>query len=404
MRRTQSDPRIGEHIRVLRQQSGKSQRQLAELAGITQSQLSKIERNLTSADNRFVLAGIAQALCVPVDELTGVPMPKGRDAIGTYGAANDTHRALIMADLEFPADEVTGPPVPALAEHVDGLLDLRRRCDYASLVRRLPMVITSLHSHVTVGDVEYRDKALELLVLTCEIAAVAARYTGQPAVSTLAGESAYRAAQMADNPVILGLAEWTRAHAVLSAGMHERAALVAQRAANRLESAGRNLRGAAEMLGMLYLTSAFSLVGAKRRGDADEYLAEARQRAQRTGETDTFGLYFGPTNVAFWDLAIGVDGGDPGDALAATVATNPAIVDSPSRQATFYLDRGRGQAKLGNTQNAIASIEAAYRIAPQRVDGDPLVRETLAGLLDTSYRAAVGPRLRSLCDRVGVAW
>ena len=81
-RRTLSDPAIGERIRDRRNLLGYSIRFAADRAAISHTTWSRIERGLVSADNRFTLAAIAEALRCPVGALTKAPHPTsagGRD-------------------------------------------------------------------------------------------------------------------------------------------------------------------------------------------------------------------------------------------------------------------------------------------------------------------------------------
>lgn len=392
--------RVGERVRARRQLLGLSLETCAGLAGINKSTLSRIERGINGGDNRFIIANLAAALKCPVEYLTGVVVPGGRDGAETTAATYETSRALIMADLAFDP-EPAGPlaPIDALAARTADAVKLRQACDYATLTRRLPVLIREVYDATGGPD---RFRALGLLVRLCEAASFAVRYTGRPEAASLAAERAHQAATLTDDAVLLAFAEWARAHGALGCGLHERAAQITRRAIADLDTAG-NADGRLEMLGMLHLTHAFALVGSGRMGDAVAPLAEASTLARNTGETDTFALMFGPTNVRLWELAIVTDGGDPLDAMPLIAETNPLIIPSASRQACFYLDAGRALAKLGEDGRAVQMIETAERIGPQRVHGDPIVVETVRGLLDTARRRAEGTRLRALAERVGVA-
>ncbi|HEX8347431.1 MAG TPA: helix-turn-helix transcriptional regulator [Actinoplanes sp.] len=391
------DVRVGARIRARRQARGLSLRVVAGLAGIDYSTLGRIERGENPANNRFILADIARALKCPVEYLTGVAVPAGRDGAETTAATHDTISALIAADLEFEPDGEPGTAAD-LAERVAAAIELRQACDYAALTRMLPPLVNDLYA-ATAGD--DRGQALRMLARVSEAASFAVRYTGQPAGAHVAADRCRQAAREAGDRVLIAYGDWARAHAALGCGLHERAARIAVRAADDLADSA--LPGAPEMRGMLLLTHAFGLVGAGRPDDAADPLTEAGELAERTGETDTLSLMFGPTNVRLWKIAMLVDGGDPHEALTIAGVTNPLLIPSASRQAVFYIDQGRCLGVLGQTDRAVQAIETAERIAPQRVHGDPLTVETVRGLLDQAHRRAVGLRLRGLCERVGVA-
>lgn len=397
-----SDERtVGERIRDRRKQLGLSLRTVADMAGgMNYSTLARMERGDNPATNRFFIADIAQALKCPVDYLTGVVVPGGRDGAAITAAAHDTIHTLITADLDFPYD---GPdrdtPIAQLTEHVDAAIVMRQACDYAGLTRRLPDLITRLYAATAGPD---RQQALPMLVRVAEAASFAVRYTGQPAGANIAADRARQAALLTADPVLIGFGEWARAHAALGCGLAGRAAQLAGRGAGQLAAAPAG-GGRDEILGMLYLTTAFGLVGAGHEADATAALTEASALAQHTGETDTYALMFGPTNVRLWHMAMLVDGGDPLEAMRAAGEVNPMVIPSASRQATFYLDQGRCLGLIGDVDRAVRSIETAERIAAQRVHGDPITVEVIRNLLDQAHRRAVGVRLRGLAERVGVA-
>jgi transcriptional regulator with XRE-family HTH domain len=396
-----TEDRVGERIRLRRQELGKSLREVSGLAGISHSHLMRIEKGQVPAANRFQLAGIAQALKCPVDYLTGVVVPAGPDHAEVSSAVYDTTRALLAADLDFdpePAADLAS--LDALVERFDAAIDMRQKCQYAALARRLPALIRDLYD-ATAG--EHRGQALAMLARTAEAASFAVRYLGDPGAAVIASDRARQASLVLDDPVLLGYGEWARAHSALGCGLYGRAVQLSTRAVNQLDGLRGHLDGHPEMLGMMHLTLAFSLVGAGRFDDAQAPLDEARTLARMTGETDTFGLMFGPTNVSLWNLAILTDGGDPVDAMPLISGTNVQLIPSPSRQVCFYTDAARALVRAGEYDRAVQFFEAGERIAPERMHGDPIIVESVRGLVDTAHRRAVSTRLRGLAFRVGVS-
>lgn len=395
----EDNDRVGERIRARRKSRGMSIETLAGLAGINKSTLSRIETGLNAGDNRFIIARLAEALRCPVESLTGVVVPGGSDGAETTAAAFETVRTLVDTDLDFAPPPDDPAPIEALTERALAAIALRQACDYARLTRLLPALVRDLYAATAGPD---KEQALTLLIRVAEAASFAVRYTGQPAAATVASDRARQAAVMLGDPVMLAFGEWARAHSALGCGLHQRAELLTRRAITRLDEAAE-APGRLEMLGMLHLTNAFALVGAGRNADAVAPLAEASVLARNTGETDTFALMFGPTNVRLWELAIITDGGDPLDAMPIIEQVNPMVIPSKSRQACFYMDAGRAMAAVGEDDRAVRFIETAERIAKQRVHGDPIMVETVRGLLDAARRRAAGERLRGLAERIGVA-
>jgi transcriptional regulator with XRE-family HTH domain len=392
-----NEERIGDRVRRRREALGMVQAHVADLAGMSRATLCRIEKGERALTSIEKIRNLARVLRCPVEHLTGVAMP----GPVTHGDSWATVQALQCADLDFDT-RWTGEPIPvaALAARVDDAVALRRGCEYAALTRQLPFLIGDLHA--AASDPATRRDVLPLIVRVAESASFVVRYTGNPSGTAIAAERAQQAATASEDPVMLGFAGWTRAHAALAAGLHDYASQLAARAATSL-APHVDLAAAPEVLGMLHLTTAFSLVGAGHANEAEPYLAEASALAERTGETTTLNLMFGPTNVKLWELAILVDGSDPAQGIAIAQDIRPHNIPSASRQATFYLDLGRAHAAVGNVEQAVQAIEVSERLAPERVHGDPITVATVQGMLDAARRRAAGLRLRGLAERVGAA-
>lgn len=395
-----TEDRVGQRIRARRLELGKTLREVGGLAGISHTTLTRIETGEYSASNRFHLAAIAAALKCSTDYLTGVVVPGGPDRTEISGAVYDSVRALLAADLDFTPESGTPvAPLGALTERFNQAIDMRQRCAYAALARRLPALVRDLYDATTGPD---RGEALRMLARVAEAASFALRYLGDTSAAAIASDRARQAAITLGDPVMLAYGEWARAHSALACGLYDRAVLIAHKAVRHLDTVRTNPAGHPEMLGMLHLTLSFSLVGAGRFDDAQAPLDEARLLGQITGETDTFGLMFGPTNVNLWQLAILTDGGDPVDAVPIIQSTNPRLIESASRQVCFYTDAARALARAGSYDQAVKFFEVGERIAPERMHGDPIIVESVRGLVDTARRNAVSTRLRGLAQRVGV--
>jgi transcriptional regulator with XRE-family HTH domain len=394
-RRPSPDTTIAARIRDRRKARGWSMSFAASRAGLATSTWSRIERGLISADNRFTLADIAQALECPITDLvsSAAPPPPDRGLVAAQTNVYAIREALLEADL----DERPLVPAPSLAElerETELVGDLRSRCDYAGASRRLPDLIRGLHAAAHGPD---RDAALRLIVRAGQTASTTCRYVGHPADGWLAAEWARRAAERLSDPVLIGFAGFERAHAAAGCGAYTRAHTISDRTAAEL-SAHMSRDHVPEVLGLLMLTSGYTSYALKRPNEGAQYLAEAASIADRTGETTTFNQWFGPTNVALWRVATQVDGGDPDEAVRIALSTNATLLPSRMRQAMFYLDTSRALARVNRDREAVKYMVTAERMAPQLVHASPFAAETARGLRDR----AGGPKLRALCERMGV--
>ncbi len=385
---------IGERIRARRLLRGWSIRHAASRAGISHTTWSRIERGRQAADNRFVLAEIAAALeCAPSD-LAGMPAPAtDRAALAAQLAVHGIRRALVDIDLsERP--ERPAPPVAGLARAVALVDALRRTCDYAGAGRLAPDLLRDLHAASAGPE---RPAALRLLGMLAYLTSGIVRNLGHPADAWLSAERSREAAEAAGSPVLRGLAAIARAGAASACGSYGRSLTLASTAADDLRP-HLAARGGPETLGLLMLVCADASRGLERLGDSRDWGARAVELAERTGETDTMGLFFGPTNVNIWRIGIEADGGDAVRAAEIARDTNPATI-AACRQVFFYADTARAYARLrGKDKEAVRYLLTAERIAPQHLHSSALAQETTRSLLEKS----AGAPLRGLCERMGV--
>ena len=397
--RPTADPSIGERIRARRLRRGWSIRYAASRAGVSHATWSRIERGLQAADNRFTLADIAGALeCSPAD-LAGAPVPAAdRAAAAAQAGVHGIRQALVDADLTEPSAR-PAPPVAELARTLALTDTLRQACDYSGAARLTPDLLRNLHAAAAGPE---RPAALRLFCDATFIASSVLRNLGHPAEAWLGAERCRDAAEATGDPVLRGYAAYARAGAANACGSYDRGLALAERAVGELRGhAGRP--GGAAVLGSLLLICAYAGRGGKRLDASRAWTAEAAALAERTGETTTMGLFFGPTNVGIWRIGIEADGGDPGRAAQIARATNPAVIPAGFRQVFYYADTARALARLrGRDREAVRFLLTAERLAPQHVHTSAMAQETTRALLERSRREAGGTELRGLCERMGV--
>jgi hypothetical protein len=194
-----------------------------------------------------------------------------------------------------------------------------------------------------------REAALRGLVLAEDAATFAIRYLSGPANAYVATERARQAAEAIDHPVMLGMVSFTRSNVAISCGLWKTALTVAEQAADALRPY-LSLPEAPEVYGQLLLTQAFCRYAMGKADESTSLIADAQSVANRTGETTTLGLMFGPTNINFWRIAMEADGDSPGRAVEIARATNPQAVAQISRRTAYYLDTARALARITGTR------------------------------------------------------
>ncbi|MBL7493714.1 helix-turn-helix transcriptional regulator [Frankia sp. AgB1.9] len=402
------DEGIGTKLRTLRRWRGMTQAELGGLSGLSESFISMVETGKRPLDRRSHISAVATALQVSESELTGAPH------LGTDPNQSDPHLAipalrvaLQTNALAEPAIDRARPLADLLRAVSDDLGPLRRRCDYVSLGAALPGVLDELYFHTAApADEAGHRLALTALIETCVAASMTAKNLGYPDLAHLAAIRAQEAAEFVDDPVERGKAAYLRILTTPWAGATDRVLALADRAAGALEPFAATPLGI-EVLGMLTLTA--SLAGAVDQKDdvATSWLREASGLAARLPRDEPREAWqsFSSTNVAVWQVTVGVERGLSGPAvldLANRVHT-PQLARVPSRYAGFQVDVGRGLARDPRTRaEAIKWLRRAEATAPQRVRNSAAARETVSYLLNRAVANAGGRELRGMAARLGV--
>jgi len=391
------DLSVGERIRDRRELRRWSIRYAASRAGIHHTMWSRVERGLRRAD-RYLIVDIAAALECSTADLTGQPhTPADRALEAAHAAAPRVWRAVLeAAPYEPRSREVV--PIAQLAQRVE-LLEARLRAgDYAATGTLLPDLVTDLHAAAAGPDAT---QGLVLGVRAGFVATFTLRYLGYDAEAAMAAERVRQSAEQLELPVPLALAEFVRALAAASSGSLRRCATLAVRAVDQLHH-HLGEPTAMDVAGMLHLTSALALLR-ERPGQARDHVAAAADLARHTGETTSWNLAFGPTNVGIWSVGLEVDAGRPDEAVRVAQGVQPGRLQWPSREAAFHTDLARALTDVGRDAEAVRALAVAERVAPQLTRASVPARETARHLLHRAQRAAGGSTLRGLCERMGLA-
>jgi len=388
---------IGARVRAVRVRQGMSLGALAQATGLSKAHLSRIERGERSLDRRSTLQAIADALRTPVAELTGQPFtPRNRAETTAHAAALGIRDVLIGTELgEDPGG--TGRPMAELTRELWRVERLAEASHYSGFGPLLPALLTDAHAAIAGED---REAGLSLVVRCCFAVERLCKGTGYHELAWIAAERALAASRLSDDPTLIGAANVLRGFALVWTGARprERALAIVTRGAEEL-SRHPTADDGAEVLGMLHLVASLAHTVAGRPGPAGDRMQEALALAAHTGDGNAFGLWFGPTNVGAWRVALAVEQGEGGAVAELAGQVNEAMLP-PFRRASMLTDLGRGLAReRGRHEDAIRALLRAEALAPHQVHADPFAREAVAALLSTAGSA----ELRSLARRVGVA-
>lgn len=397
---------IGARLRALRRWRGMSLDEVAGLAGISKSFLSRAERGLRPLDRRSHIAGLANALRVSETDLVGGPH------LGTDPQQSEPHShvAPLRVALEtngFHTEAVVerARPLDELAAEMAGPIEQhRRRYDYITVGEALPDLIDELHWHVAQpADEAALRRTLAVLVEAYMCAAGMARSLRHPDLGHLAAVRADEAAVLLEDPVARGKAAFSLLRP--NASNWDRIKVLAEGAVNRLQPHVRDDRDV-PVLGMLTLNAALAAAASRDHESARHWLAEAQDLADRVpDDMERNWQAFGATNVAIWNVTVGVETGMAGGEVARLAAhvDQGKLETHTGRKTCFLADVGRGLARDPRLRDdAIDWLRRSEAAAPQRFRNDGKVRESIAVMLEQARVAAQGRELRGMAARTGI--
>ncbi len=387
---------IGQRLRRIRKGRRKSLVVVAGLAGMSKSQLDRIERGEVALDRISQVVALANALQIAPGDLMRLPVPAPANG-HTDSATDEVRLALIAVSRRRPGGQVI--PVEVLASRVSAAQGALHECRQAELASMLPGLIRDVHTSLAAG----RDVA-ELLDL-----AVVLHAQGVSHWLRIAGASvdlrrdndvtlAYHLAERRETPSALGLVASRANKVLLDSGAFELA---------RLELTAvevpTDTPESMQLAGALALSQARAAAAASQWADAEAALEYAAELAVRSGEGTAYGLGFGPTNVGLWRMEALLEVGDHERVAALAKDLNPNAHPYAERRSAYWRDYGRALARVkGRLDDAVMAFRRAEQIHPHRVQRDPFAREVLAELLLRSPRGAVGRELRGMAYRAGL--
>jgi transcriptional regulator with XRE-family HTH domain len=397
----------GARLRTLRRWRGKTQVELAGLAGLSPSFLSMVETGNRPLDRRSHIAALAAALKVSETDLVGGPH------LTPDPMQSDPHIGIPALRVALQTNTLTTPavdrarPLADVAEVVTTKLEpLRRACDYVTIGGLLPNVLDELHYHAAVPTDEAAQRlALESLVEACVCATFTVKNLNYTDLAHLAARRACEAADLLDDPIALGKANYVWLHTLPRAGSLDRNLVAAERAADVLEPHARDPLSLS-VLGMITLTASLTAASLQQGPTASHWLDEAQGIAARVPDDPMCNWQsFSTTNVNIWRVTVGVERGEAGGAVRelAEQVNLDRLEKKSSRRAGFFTDVGCGLAREAQTRpEAVRWLRRAEETAPQRIRNSAAVRETVAYLLNRAKAAAGGRELRGMAARMGL--
>ncbi|WP_231905102.1 MULTISPECIES: helix-turn-helix domain-containing protein [Streptomycetaceae] len=368
---------FGKRVRFYRERRGLHQWQLGELLNRSEDWVYRVEAGRIPVNNVRMLADLADALRVRLEDLQGTPALLGDrdDHKGSVPAI----RAALMKSRGLSGALVDGrePPQPGrVAFEMERAWDLYQSSQYARLAAVLPGLLVDARSAARKHVGAQRTEALRLFALALHVAAVFLRKLGETNLAWTAVDQGDIAASETGDPVVVLALRRGVAHVQLGAGLAEEAVGVTLDATNDLAPGWwESSRPALSVYGTLFLNGAVAAARMRDRALTGEMLDRAQRAADRLGaDGNEMWTSFGPANVGIHRLATALELGDI--QAAADMAPRVRAAGLPlERRARLSLDVARAYGEAGHTDEAVDHLKRAFRTAPEQIRAHEFARD-----------------------------
>jgi len=411
-RRTVVDPRFGMRMRMLREERGRSLRDLEQPTLSSKSKLHNIETGAT-APTLETARLIDEALQAGGELVAMVHEAPWREHQPVAEPTLEPPGLLASLRTGFAARRWPRGPGPAIVDlaaieaDVQVVHEVYQRADYPKAVTLLPSTVAAAEQVVRDTAGEALRRAHRALALANLALSKLAAKLGDGALAWITADRAASSALVAEDRLLWAAAAHQTGSALLRLrGRVDDAADVLGAACDELERLGPpaaaadvSVRGALRLLAAVVAARQADPAGAARQ------LAEAERLAgMLAGDANHLWTGFGPTNVLIHRAGVAVELHDPGRAVRLSTRIDPERLPPSlvSRRAQVHLNLASAFAQVpGGDPVAVLHLLEAERIAPRLLGANHASRSLLTRLIGRERRAET-PGLRGLALRAGV--
>ncbi|RKN44077.1 helix-turn-helix domain-containing protein [Streptomyces hoynatensis] len=389
---------IGTRIQELRAIRGFSLTELGRRAHVSASQLSRIETGKRYA-TAGIVASVARALGVGVSVLRGQPYIHMLQKEQLDALLAPISTALDSWDI-LPEDEPPPRSLDTLETDIRRMVALRVRTDFSAIAEQLPGLIVEAALCAQLHDRpgHDRERAYAVQAEVARTAAIVAYRLGFMDLSRFALSRMAVSAPQSGDPRQLAIERYERAHIThAESSRPDRGVTLMQRALRDLDDDGQAATRAVR--GTLQLRAAILAAMQGNDSGADDWLGQARELADVTGETTDYAMAFGPLNVALNEMATLANRDEHAAALDVAARVDLPEGYAPTRAAGFWIEKAKSEVWTARLDGALDSLYEAKRVAPQLTRYHPGVHETVGTLLRARRPST---RLREFAQWSGV--
>ncbi|MEW2526285.1 helix-turn-helix domain-containing protein [Streptomyces sp. NPDC047071] len=369
-----ADPlRFGQRAQILRERRGMTRSQLADLVGISPYTLKKIENGQQNAPGMEMVMRIAEALRVrDLADLTGHPdmhvdlfIGPGHPRLASVKAAVDSFAL---------ASNAEPPPVAHLEARLHAAWKARHQApNHREVIGRLlPDLIRDSQALVRHAEsAADRRAAQALLAETYSLAQFFAAYQPDSSLLWRVAERGMTAAQESEDPHAIGVAAWLLAQAHRDSGpRHFEAADAVNSEAIRflaplLPDASHEVLAIA---GALEFEIGYTAARRRDTGTAWRHWDKANKMAEQLPRD-----YYHPVTsfsraiMGAHAVTVAVELRQGGESVRQAAKADESVIRSRPRRARHRIEEARGFQLDGQPDVAIATLEKAYRSAPETI-------------------------------------
>lgn len=397
---------LGDRIARLRRLAGLTQEQAAERSGVSVDVIRKLEQHRKHSARLPTLHALAKGLGVEVTALLGDPPAVASNGEPDTPELVELRRAVMPTLVPKPPGDLGGLSIGVLRAEIADAWSLYHSADFAQLLALLPGIIADARLLAAVGSPGQKAAGAAALGKALQLAGHLAIRLGKTDLALSALERAAGAAGESSDPLLTPMIYNSVAWAYQRQNRLDDAEELAVTAADQVEAGKLDSVARVRVWGGLVMSGATSAARMGNYDEARDMMATAEEGAGRLAvlpspEGDARMLsVFSPSSVRIERVRLATQHGRPEEALKLAQGTRLSKDIPPSWRTWLLLDVARAYTDVGDRDNAVRTLEALRRVAPQWMRHHTLAVAIVTDLWADSQRP---PGLRKLAEFLGIA-